>query len=56
MRLESVRDLKAELLARPPEAGVRGAPGAGVALGVHPAGGGDFRRVGVVGRIHRRSL
>jgi hypothetical protein len=41
--LESVRDLKAELLARPRPAGVAGAPGAGVALGVHPAGAGDFR-------------
>jgi hypothetical protein len=43
MRLESVRELKTELLARPREAGLAPMPGAGVALGVHPAGDGNFR-------------
>jgi hypothetical protein len=43
VRLDSVRDLKAELLARPREAGAVRGPGAGVALGIHPAADGDFR-------------
>lgn len=42
MRLESVRALKAELLAHPREAAVVPPPGAGVALGVHPTGGGQY--------------
>ena len=43
MRLDSVRELKNELVARPREAGVTPAAGGGVSLGIHPAGNGDFQ-------------
>jgi hypothetical protein len=43
MRVDEVRALKAQLLARPREAALAPPPGEGVALGVHPAGGDEFR-------------
>jgi hypothetical protein len=43
LRLESARDLKAQLVGQPREAAAAREPGAGVALGVHPVGAGDFR-------------
>jgi hypothetical protein len=43
MHLDSVRELKNELVARPREAGVPTAPGGGVSLGIHPVGNGDFQ-------------
>ena len=43
VRLDSVRDLKAALLARPRHAGAVRGPGAGVALGIHPDADGEFR-------------
>jgi hypothetical protein len=43
MRIDAVRELKAQLLARALEAGLVPEPGAGVALGIHPAPGGEFR-------------
>jgi hypothetical protein len=43
VRLDSVRELKNELVARPREAGAAAAPGGGVSLGIHPAGNGDFQ-------------
>jgi hypothetical protein len=42
MRIDEVRELKAQLLARPREAALAPRPGEGVALGVHAAPGGEF--------------